>query len=97
MLPRWLSRCFHQYSRWQLSQMPSPTYQLVYEYMSPYGTFLRKPTMRECQKLRDFSPCGVSRGILPANQFRRQESEKPMNVEIWSDVACPWCYIGVLD
>src|SRR5712692_1767843 len=64
---------------------------------SPYGTFLRKPTMRECQKLRDFSPCGVSRGTLPANQFRRQESEKPMNVEIWSDVACPWCYIGVLD
>ncbi len=53
--------------------------------------------MRECQKLRDFSPCGVSRGTLPANQFRRQESEKSMNVEIWSDVACPWCYIGVLD
>jgi predicted DsbA family dithiol-disulfide isomerase len=23
-----------------------------------------------------------------------QESEKAMKVEIWSDIACPWCYIG---
>jgi hypothetical protein len=36
------SRCFHQYSRWQLLQMLSPTYQLVYEvpilliHMKPY-------------------------------------------------------------
>jgi len=32
----------------------------MFHLSSPHGTFLRKPTMRECQKLRDFSPCGVS-------------------------------------
>src|ERR1700694_4439353 len=26
--------------------------------------------------------------------MRTIESELPMNVEIWSDVVCPWCYIG---
>src|SRR5690348_15277328 len=29
--------------------------------------------------------------------MRKRESEKhmkPMQVEIWSDVVCPWCYIG---
>jgi len=31
MLLQRLSRCFHQYSRCHLSQMPSPIYQLVYE------------------------------------------------------------------
>src|SRR5258708_22992267 len=31
MLRQRLSRCFHQYSRLQLPQMPSPIYQLVYE------------------------------------------------------------------
>src|SRR5436190_7899990 len=24
----------------------------------------------------------------------KKEGEKPMKVEIWSDVVCPWCYIG---
>jgi len=24
----------------------------------------------------------------------RSIKERPMEVEIWSDVACPWCYIG---
>ncbi len=36
MLRRRLSRCFHQYSSWQLPQMPSPIYQLVYELQENY-------------------------------------------------------------
>src|SRR5947199_8729882 len=30
----------------------------------------------------------------PANEMGKQKVSHPMNVEIWSDVACPWCYIG---
>ncbi len=25
---------------------------------------------------------------------KKEEATKPMTVEIWSDVVCPWCYIG---
>src|SRR6201993_3181445 len=27
-------------------------------------------------------------------QTRRLDSELTMEIEIWSDIACPWCYIG---
>ncbi len=40
---------------------------------SSYATFLRMPTTRECQKLRDFSPCGVSHTKLDCATIHRNQ------------------------
>ncbi len=37
--------------------------------------------------------CGQDLG-RPRSRTRDERKETIMNVEIWSDVVCPWCYIG---
>ncbi len=34
------------------------------------------------------------RRVTGANAIRKYEGIQSMNLEIWSDVVCPWCYIG---
>ncbi len=33
-------------------------------------------------------------GVRAGNNARRAPVGTPVKIEIWSDVACPWCYIG---
>ena len=37
--------------------------------------------------------CGII-GILASAQHPDTQKQKKMKIEIWSDVVCPWCYIG---
>jgi predicted DsbA family dithiol-disulfide isomerase len=36
----------------------------------------------------------MGRRLLELNAVEPRLEEAPLNVEIWSDVVCPWCYIG---
>lgn len=45
---------------------------------------------KDCQ----FQRASTSRSLKKDTFELEEEGEEPMKVEIWSDIACPWCYIS---
>lgn len=44
--------------------------------------------------LLSFSVLASAQNVLPASLSHRKNTNQKMQVEIWSDVVCPFCYIG---
>ena len=46
-------------------------------------------------KLTNDEPRDTTRGVVnaPASPVQRGR-ESPLRIDIWSDIACPWCYVG---
>lgn len=40
------------------------------------------------------APPSNHRGVAPARVWLARGMSRPLSVQVWSDVACPWCYIG---